>query len=58
MTRPSREETHFWIMWFSPAWQAQHVPSTCWATVVEVTSLSALAGGGRVEGLKSDLAIV
>ena len=26
-----REETHFWIMWYSPAWQAQHVPNTCLA---------------------------
>ena len=28
-----REEIHFWIMWYSLAWQAQHVPSMCWATV-------------------------
>ena len=33
------------------------MPSTCWATAT-VTSLSALAGGGRVEGSKSDQAIV
>ena len=25
-----REETHFWIMWYSPAWQAQHVPIRVW----------------------------
>ena len=23
------EETHFWIMCYTPAWQAQHVPNTC-----------------------------
>ena len=25
---PVWEETHFWIAWFTPAWYAQHVPST------------------------------
>ena len=44
-------ETLFWIAWFTPAWQAQHVPRSCWATAT-VTSLSALAGS------KSDQAIV
>ena len=93
-----------WIAWFTPAWQAQQVPSTCWAIVwrsrlsrrllvearmrgqkrgqaslggnslldrvvyaraagatcakyvwgdsVKVTSLAALAGGGKGEGSK------
>ena len=98
---------NFWIAWFTPAWQAQHVPrrvgrqrrsrlsrrllvearlrgrkvtTPVWEEIldcvvharvagaarakyvlgvsVEVTSLSALAGGGRVEGSKSDQAIV
>ena len=49
------EETLFWITWFTPAWQAQHVPSTCGATVT-VTSLAAFAYGGKVEGPKSDQA--
>ena len=45
----------FWIAWFTPAGQAQLVPSTCWATAT-VTSLAALAGRGNVEGSKSDQA--
>ena len=48
---------NFWIAWFTPTWQAQHVPSTCWATAT-VTFFVALAGGGKVEGSKSDQAIV
>ena len=28
MARPVWEEIHLWIAWFTPAWQAQHVPST------------------------------
>ena len=43
------EETLCWIAWFTPAWQAQYVPSTWWATV-KVISLVTLAGGGKVEG--------
>ena len=37
--------------------QAQKVPSARWATAT-VPSLAALAGGGNVEGSKSDQAIV
>ena len=28
VARPVWEENRFWIAWFAPAWQAQHVPST------------------------------
>ena len=51
----NREEILFWVVWFTPAWQAHQVPNTFWVTAT-VKSIAALANGGKVEGSKSDRA--